>query len=65
MAAVKTAVNVAAGAVPEEGLSVENELLTSLFSPDAAAHAQKLLAAGAQTREGERRLEEILNATRG
>ncbi|MGW5134644.1 enoyl-CoA hydratase/isomerase family protein [Streptomyces sp. NPDC004135] len=63
VAAVKTAVNAAAAPVTEEGLTIENEVLTSLFTSDAATLAQKLLAAGAQTREGERRLEEILNAT--
>ncbi|WP_433500749.1 hypothetical protein ACQP1K_10830 [Sphaerimonospora sp. CA-214678] len=62
IAAVKTAVDAAATPITEEGLSLENELLTGLFTPEAAVLARKQLAAGAQTREGERRLEEILNA---
>lgn len=60
IAAVKTAVTAAAAPITFEGLSTENSLLTPLFSPDAAALAHKLLAAGMQTREGERNLEALL-----
>jgi enoyl-CoA hydratase/carnithine racemase len=60
IAAVKTSVNAAATAITREGLAVENEMLTPLFSADAAALAHKLLAAGMQTREGERNLEALL-----
>jgi enoyl-CoA hydratase/carnithine racemase len=61
--AVTTAVDAGSAPVTEHGLAVENEALTRLFTGDTAALAHKLLAAGAQTREGERRLEEILDAT--
>lgn len=60
IAAVKTSVNAAATPITREGLAVENEMLTPLFSADAAALAHKLLAAGMQTREGERNLEALL-----
>ncbi|RPE26660.1 enoyl-CoA hydratase/carnithine racemase [Streptomyces sp. Ag109_O5-1] len=60
IAAVKTAVTVAATPITREGLSTENALLTPLFSADAATLAHKLLAAGMQTREGERNLEALL-----
>jgi enoyl-CoA hydratase/carnithine racemase len=61
IAAAKTAVTAAAAPITSEGLSTENALLTPLFSADAAALAHKLLAAGMQTREGERDLEAILS----
>ncbi|MGC2999120.1 enoyl-CoA hydratase/isomerase family protein [Streptomyces sp. G35A] len=61
-AAVKAAVDAAAAPVTREGLAVENEALTGLFTPDAAVLARRQLAAGARTREGERRPEDILNA---
>lgn len=61
IAAAKTAVTAAAAPITREGLSTENALLTPLFSADAAALAHKLLAAGMQTREGERDLEAILS----
>jgi enoyl-CoA hydratase/carnithine racemase len=60
ISAVKTAVNAAATPVTREGLGTENALLTPLFSADAAALAHQLLAAGMQTREGERDLEALL-----
>ncbi|MGK5684810.1 enoyl-CoA hydratase/isomerase family protein [Actinoplanes sp. URMC 104] len=60
IAAVKTSVNAAAIPITREKLAVENEMLTPLFSADAAALAHKLLAAGMQTREGERNLEALL-----
>lgn len=61
IAAVKTAVTAAASPITLEGLGTENALLTPLFSADAAALAQQLLAAGMQTRDGERNLEAILS----
>ena len=59
--AAKRAVTAAHAPVTLEGLGVENELLTGLFTADTAARAHKQLAAGVQTREGERDLERILN----
>jgi enoyl-CoA hydratase/carnithine racemase len=60
IAAVKTSVNAAATPITRDGLAVENAMLTPLFSADAAALAHKLLAAGMQTRDGERNLEALL-----
>ncbi|WP_305787103.1 enoyl-CoA hydratase/isomerase family protein [Symbioplanes lichenis] len=48
-------------AVDARDLAVESSLVTRLNFPDVAALATKLLGAGVQTREGERRLETILN----
>ena len=61
VAATKKAVRLAHTPVTLEGLAVENELMTGLFTADAAELAHALLAAGAQTRDGERDLEGILN----
>lgn len=59
--AAKTAVYAARSGVDREGLAVENDLMTGLFTPEAAELAHKLLAAGAQTRDGEVDLEGILS----
>lgn len=61
IAAVKAAVNVAAAPITLDGLSAENGALVTLFSAEAANLAHKQLAAGAQTRDGERDLEGLLN----
>lgn len=61
VAAAKRSVDTAADTVTLDGLAVENELLRSLVTADAAVLAQALLAAGAQTRDGERDLEALLN----
>ena len=63
IAAVKRAVTAAATPITLDGLTLENEALTRLFTADAAALAHKQLAAGVQTREGERRLEALLDQT--
>ncbi|MCM3296975.1 enoyl-CoA hydratase/isomerase family protein [Streptomyces pseudogriseolus] len=56
---VKTAVGAADYA--KRDLATESSLAGRLSFPEVAALAHKLLAAGVQTREGELRLEEILN----
>jgi enoyl-CoA hydratase/carnithine racemase len=61
IAAVKSAVTAAATPVTLDGLGIENAALTSLFTAEAAAAAQAQLAAGAQTRDGERDLEGLLS----
>lgn len=60
IAAVKATVSAAATPITLDGLSAENEALTGLFTADAAALAHRQLAAGAQTRDGERDLEALL-----
>lgn len=61
IAAVKAAVKVAAAPITIDGLSAENGALVTLFSAETATLAHKQLAAGAQTRDGERDLESLLN----
>jgi enoyl-CoA hydratase/carnithine racemase len=61
IAAVKSAVTAAATPITLDGLGIENTALTSLFTAEAATLAHAQLAAGAQTREGERDLEGLLN----
>ncbi|MFE2945081.1 enoyl-CoA hydratase/isomerase family protein [Streptomyces sp. NPDC059255] len=56
---VKTAVD--AADYTKRDLATESSLAARLSFPEVAATAHKLLAAGVQTREGELRLEEILN----
>ena len=61
VAAAKSAVDGAVGPLPE-GLSEENELLGRVFQePVAGERTRAALEAGAQTREGERDLEGLLN----
>lgn len=62
IAAAKAAVNAAAAPITVESLSVENAVLSALFTADAAELAHRQLAAGAQTREGERDLERLLSS---
>jgi enoyl-CoA hydratase/carnithine racemase len=69
IAALRPEIRVAAVAAIDAGgesmtlraLSIENEVAMQLFTPEAAELARKQLAAGVQTREGERELESILN----
>jgi len=61
IAAVKAAVAAAAAPVTLNGLAVENANLMTLFSVEAATLTHRQLAAGAQTRYGERDLEGLLN----
>lgn len=58
--AVKSSVTAAADHDFAPGLAIENAALGTLFTPDAAALAHELLAAGMQTRDGERDLEGLL-----
>ena len=61
-AAAKAAVRAAALVPLREGLATENTLMGGLFqSPAAFDRTSQALAAGAQTREGERDLEGLLN----
>lgn len=61
IAAIKTTVNAVAPAVPHEAYVVENESLYAAFGEEVVELAHQQLAAGVQTREGERDLERILN----
>ncbi|MGW6795180.1 enoyl-CoA hydratase/isomerase family protein [Streptomyces chartreusis] len=56
---VKTAVD--AADYTKRDLALEHNLANRLSFPEVVAFTHKLLAAGAQTREGELRLEELLN----
>lgn len=60
ISAVKSAVTAAAAPITLKGLGTENAALTSLFTAEAATLAHAQLAAGAQTRDGERDLEALL-----
>jgi enoyl-CoA hydratase/carnithine racemase len=62
IAAAKSAINAAAQPITARGLTVENTGLNQLFTADTADLAHRQLAAGVQTREGERDLERILNS---
>ena len=62
VAAAKKAVRAARETVTLNGLTIENELMTGLFTAEAAELANALLVAGAQTRDGERDLEKILDS---
>ena len=62
IAAIKTAVNAAAPPVPVEAYAVENTSLYSAFSDEVLVLVRKLLAAGIQTRDGERDYERISNS---
>ena len=58
--AAKAAVDSAVGPLTQ-GLAEENELLGQVFTESAAERTRAALAAGAQTREGERDLERLMN----
>jgi enoyl-CoA hydratase/carnithine racemase len=61
-AAAKAAVQAASLGSLQEGLATENTLMGSLFQlPATIARTVQALAAGAQTREGERDLEGLMN----
>ncbi len=61
VAALKTIVDAAAPPAPHEAYAVENAALYSLFTEDMVEIAQRQLAAGVQTREGERDLEGLMD----
>jgi enoyl-CoA hydratase/carnithine racemase len=58
----KAAVDTIAPPIPHSAYAVENEGLYAAFGDDVTALAHKLLAAGIQTREGERDHERIANS---
>ncbi len=62
IAAIKSTVDTVAPPIPHEAYAVENGALYSVFGEEVLELAQKQLAAGVQTREGERDLERILNS---
>jgi enoyl-CoA hydratase/carnithine racemase len=62
VSAVKAAVNAVAPAVPRAAYTVENDGLVATMGPEVTRRAHMLLAAGIQTREGEREHERILNS---
>ncbi|WCN05183.1 hypothetical protein [Streptomyces sp. M92] len=57
----KAAVDAIAPPIPHTAYAVENEGLYAAFGDDVTELAHKLLAAGIQTREGERNHERIAN----
>ncbi|MFJ5294768.1 enoyl-CoA hydratase/isomerase family protein [Streptomyces sp. NPDC088348] len=61
VAAIKATVETITPKIPHQAYAVENAALFSLFTDDMVASAHKQLAAGVQTREGERDLERILD----
>lgn len=62
VAAIKATVDAVAPAVPHEAYAIENAALYSLFTPELIESAHRQLAAGVQTREGERDLEGLLDS---
>ena len=62
IAATKTTVDAVAPAIPLQAYAVENTSLYAAFGPEVLELAHKLLAAGVQTREGERDYERISNS---
>ncbi|WP_331760031.1 enoyl-CoA hydratase/isomerase family protein (plasmid) [Streptomyces sp. NBC_01471] len=62
VAAIKATVETITPKIPHQAYAVENAALFSLFTDDMVASAHKQLAAGVQTREGERDLERILDS---
>ncbi|MDG9674073.1 enoyl-CoA hydratase/isomerase family protein [Micromonospora sp. DH14] len=62
VAAVKATVETITPKVPHHAYATENGFLYSLFTEDLVASAHKQLAAGVQTREGERDLEGIYDS---
>lgn len=61
IAAALTAVDAHHESVTMDGLQTENQALMGLFTPRAAEFAHHALAAGLETREGERDLERLLD----
>ncbi|GAA3594128.1 enoyl-CoA hydratase/isomerase family protein [Kineosporia mesophila] len=62
VAAIKATVDAVAPGIPHEAFAVENTSLYSLFTPDLVDLAHRQLAAGVQTREGERDLEGLIDS---
>ncbi|BCJ50314.1 putative enoyl-CoA hydratase [Actinoplanes sp. NBRC 14428] len=62
IAAVKNTVETITPKIPHHAYAVENAALFSLFTEDMVESAHRQLAAGVQTREGERDLERILDS---
>ncbi|MBU3869113.1 enoyl-CoA hydratase/isomerase family protein, partial [Streptomyces sp. 4503] len=58
----KAAVDTVAQPIPRAAYAVENEGLFAAFGDEVTELAHKLLAAGIQTREGERDHERIANS---
>lgn len=61
IAAIKATVNAVAAPIPREAYAAENTSLYSLFGEEVVEIARRQLAAGVQTRNGERDLEGLLN----
>ncbi|OZM82411.1 enoyl-CoA hydratase/isomerase family protein [Pseudonocardia sp. MH-G8] len=61
VAAIKTTVDAVAPTVPHEAYEVENTSLYALFGDDVVTTAHRQVAAGVQTRDGERDLEGLLD----
>jgi len=61
IAAIKANVNAVAPAISHEAYAIENASLYSLFNEELIEQAHKQLAAGLETREGERDLEGLLD----
>jgi enoyl-CoA hydratase/carnithine racemase len=61
VAAIKATIGVVSRPVPHEAYAIENAALFSLFSEELIDEAHRLLAAGLETREGERDLEGLLD----
>ncbi|WP_280401877.1 enoyl-CoA hydratase/isomerase family protein [Nocardia carnea] len=62
VAAIKATVRAAAPPAPDQAYVVENASLYSLFTEDMVENARKQLAAGVQTRAGERDLEGLVDS---
>ena len=62
IASIKATVNVVAPALPLEAYTAENDSLYAAFGDEVYEVANKLLAAGIQTREGELDFERISNS---
>ncbi|GAB2475239.1 enoyl-CoA hydratase/isomerase family protein [Promicromonospora xylanilytica] len=65
VAAIKEAVNAMAPAVPRGAYALENDGLMTTMGPEVTQRAHELLAAGIQTREGERDHERIIGSFAG
>jgi enoyl-CoA hydratase/carnithine racemase len=60
-AAIKSTVEAVAPGIPHSAYAVENTSLYALFTDDVVATAHRQLAAGVQTRDGERDLEGLVD----
>jgi enoyl-CoA hydratase/carnithine racemase len=61
VAAIKSTVEAVAPGIPHEAYEVENASLYALFTDDIVTTAHRQLAAGVQTRDGERDLEGLID----